>query len=163
MTRLSGLANKGFSLPGLAVMVVIVGIMAGTMNTMWSTAAKRDRESELEHRLLSINRALNRYAEMTGSSPENLEFLVQKRVGGVYLLRPYCLVDPVTGEDFQNYVPDSHLRSAASGKSQSGVDYSKWKWLKCTMVGENENKKPSWKMIEEWPQDEDEFFNESEY
>ncbi|WP_224984337.1 type II secretion system protein [Geomonas agri] len=119
-------SNGGFTYIGALVMAIIVGIMASRAAVVWSTAMKREREDELLSRGTQIRDALRKWykvkvvdgklvssqtvtgtapaavAEGQGAGPPELKSLLQdpNTPGKLRYLRPYCLVDPITGKEW---------------------------------------------------------------
>ena len=89
----------------MAALLVAMGILAIVMSTtlpVFSTLAKRERETELIFRGQQYARAVSLFQRKYGNAlPPNLDVLLNER----FLRRQYK--DPITGEDFQFVGPGS--------------------------------------------------------
>lgn len=108
--RAAGLANRstGFTYLGLLFFVAITAAALAALGQMWSTAAQREKERELEFRGNEIARAIASYARAGaagpggqggGAYPHSLDELLVDGRGPKprhHLRRRY--VDPFTGE-----------------------------------------------------------------
>jgi hypothetical protein len=119
-------SKGGFTYIGALVMVMIVGVMASRAAVVWSTAMKREREEELLSRGTQIRDALRKWykvkvvdgklvsslaptaggnvnaAPTPVAGPAELKSLLldPNTPGKLRYLRPYCLVDPMTGKEW---------------------------------------------------------------
>lgn len=118
-------SKGGFTYIGALVMVMIVGIMATRAAVVWSTSLKREREEELISRGTQIRDALRKWykvkvvngqlrsSEPTApgtqpgapkaiAAPPKLDALLldPNAQQKARYLRHYCLVDPITGKEW---------------------------------------------------------------
>lgn len=105
---------RGFTYLGLLFALALIGLALGAAGTVWSAAARRDKEQELLWRGGEIRRAIARYYQAGGGLrmfPKTLEDLLEDRRGPVmlrHLRRVYA--DPMTGS------ADWELLRTASGE-----------------------------------------------
>ncbi|WP_224958454.1 type II secretion system protein [Geomonas subterranea] len=128
-------STGGFTYIGALVMAVIVGIMASQAAVVWSTAMKREREEELISRGTQIRDALRRWykvkvvdgklvsnqvpgnagnvnaAPPAVAGPPELKSLLQdpSTPGKLRYLRPYALVEPITGKEWDEIRKDGKI------------------------------------------------------
>ncbi|GFO62617.1 type II secretion system GspH family protein [Geomonas paludis] len=126
-------SNRGFTYIGALVMAVIVGIMASRAAVVWSTAMKREREEELISRGTQIRDALRKWykvkvvdgklvssqtpanaapvAPPAVAGPPELKSLLQdpNTPGKLRYLRPFALVDPITGKEWDEIKKDGKI------------------------------------------------------
>ncbi|WP_236019056.1 type II secretion system protein [Geomonas propionica] len=140
-------SNRGFTYVGALVMTVIVGIMASRAAVVWSTAMKREREVELISRGTQIRDALRKWYRVkvvdgklvSSQTPANagnvlapppaltgppeLKSLLQdpSTPGKLRYLRPYCLVDPMTGKDWDEIRKEGKIVGVKSKSEQAPV------------------------------------------
>ncbi|WP_236025757.1 type II secretion system protein [Geomonas azotofigens] len=138
-------SNGGFTYIGALVMAVIVGIMASRAAVVWSTAMKREREEELISRGTQIRNALRKWYKVkvvdgklvSSQSPSNGPAVAPTAVAGppeiksllqdpntpakLRYLRPYCLVDPITGKEWDEIRKDGKLIGVKSKSEQVPV------------------------------------------
>lgn len=94
-------AARGFTYLGLLFALALIGLALGAAGTVWSAAARRDKEQELLWRGGEIRRAIARYHQAGNGLrmfPRTLEDLLEDRRGPVmlrHLRRVYA--DPMTG------------------------------------------------------------------
>jgi len=71
--------QKGFTLITLIFVILVIGISLGGAGTMWSTAAKREKEKELLFRGDAIKRAIGSYYNFTNNReyPRRLDDLLK--------------------------------------------------------------------------------------
>ena len=116
-------SKGGFTYIGALVMVMIVGIMATRASVVWSTAMRREREDELISRGTQIRDALRLWYKVRVSNGKLVPLLVPaaanaplpqvqgptelasllkdpNTAANAHYLRPYCLVDPITGKEW---------------------------------------------------------------
>ena len=92
---------RGFTYLGLLFALALIGLALGAAGTVWSAAARRDKEQELLWRGGEIRRAIARYYQAGNGLhmfPKTLEDLLEDRRGPVmlrHLRRVYA--DPMTG------------------------------------------------------------------
>ncbi len=89
--------KDGYALLSLLVSVMVFGILATASLPVWSTVAKREKETELIFRREQYVRAIELYQRKVGASfPTSIDVLVEHR----YLRRRYA--DPMTQDgDFR--------------------------------------------------------------
>jgi type II secretory pathway pseudopilin PulG len=91
---------RGFTYIGLLIAVAILGIMLSAAGTMWSVAAKREKEAELLFIGHQFRDAIGHYRAAGGVYPRELADLVtddRSPVPRHFLRRIYR--DPMTGAD----------------------------------------------------------------
>jgi type II secretory pathway pseudopilin PulG len=94
--------QRGFTYVGLLLAIALAGVALAAAGTLWSTAAKRDKEAELLFVGDQFRRAIDAYYEGTPGAkrfPQRLEELVEDKrlpVTRRHLRRIY--VDPMTGK-----------------------------------------------------------------
>lgn len=110
----------GFTYLGLLFFVAISGAALAGLGQLWSTAAQRERERELEFRGEEIARAIARYAKATPSGmpryPNTLEDLLLDVRGPKplhHLRRLYT--DPFSGKPDWVLMPEASQPGAFSG------------------------------------------------
>ncbi|WP_198419829.1 type II secretion system protein [Geomonas edaphica] len=135
-------SKGGFTYIGALVMVMIVGIMATRAAVVWSTAAKREREEELLSRGTQIRDALRKWykvkvvdgklvsseAPAAGAQPAapkpipgptDLDVLVKDPQARA--LRPYCLIDPITGKKWDLIKQEGRIVGVKSTSTQAPI------------------------------------------
>jgi type II secretory pathway pseudopilin PulG len=126
-------AQRGFTYVGLLLAVALAGVALAAAGTLWSTAAKRDREIELLFVGDQFRRAIDAYYEGTPGAkrfPQRLEDLVEDKrlpVTRRYLRRIY--LDPMTGAPNWDLVrlPDGAIvgvRSRSEGKPLKTANFA---------------------------------------
>ncbi|WP_246037877.1 type II secretion system protein [Geomonas terrae] len=139
-------SKGGFTYIGALVMVMIVGVMATRAAAVWSTAAKREREAELLSRGTQIRDALRKWykvkvvdgklvssitpaagaqpaAPTAIPGPTDLKALLRdpNSAAKERYLRPYCLVDPITGKEWDVIRLEGKIVGVKSTSSQDPV------------------------------------------
>ena len=137
-------SKAGFTYIGALVMAMIVGIMASQAAVVWSTAMKREREEELLSRGTQIRDALRKWYKVkvvegklvssvtptagapvpaaptpVPAPPELKSLLLDPNTPAkLRYLRPYCLVDPITGKDWDVIRKDGKIIGVKSASEQ---------------------------------------------
>jgi type II secretory pathway pseudopilin PulG len=107
-------SSAGFTYIFALVMVVILGIMSAQAAGVWKTVVQREKETELLFRGTQIRDALQRFyygktvkvppapALLPGKNLRELKDLLKDPGSGqtVRYLRPFALIDPMTGKDW---------------------------------------------------------------
>jgi len=92
-------AHRGFTLLAVLFIVAATGIGLAAASEVWSTAAQRERETELFFVGREFREAIRKYHESGNQYPDSLESLLQdprsQRIRR-YLRRVYA--DPITGK-----------------------------------------------------------------
>ncbi|WP_236014869.1 type II secretion system protein [Geomonas anaerohicana] len=138
-------SDRGFTYIGALVMAVILGIMASRAAVVMSTAMKREREDELISRGTQIRDALRKWykvkvvdgklvssqtpsnaaptAPAAVAGPPELKSLLQdpNTPGKLRYLRPYALVDPMTGKEWDEIKKDGKIVGVKSKSEQAPV------------------------------------------
>jgi type II secretory pathway pseudopilin PulG len=94
-------AQAGFAYLWAMLAVFLLGIYLAKVGTMWSTQARRERETELLHRGMAIMNAIQAYVQANHRYPKNLGELVKDPHAPTlrrFLRRAYA--DPMTGGDW---------------------------------------------------------------
>lgn len=112
--------QRGFTYLGLLFFVAITGAALAGLGQLWSTAAQRERERELEFRGGEIARAIARFAKATPSGmpryPQTLEDLLLDVRGPKplhHLRRAYA--DPFSGKPDWVLLPEASQPGGFSG------------------------------------------------
>ncbi|MBI2779608.1 MAG: prepilin-type N-terminal cleavage/methylation domain-containing protein [Gammaproteobacteria bacterium] len=116
---------RGFTLVELMVVLVLIVILASLAAPLVTSSIQRGREAVLREDLLVMRKAIDNYYADTGSYPEDMKQLMEKR----YLRQ--IPVDPLTERsDTWREVRDDagiiDIKSGADGKSANDVSYSEW-------------------------------------
>lgn len=122
--------ESGFNLIGLVVLITIMGIALATVAVVWTTQVRRSQESELEYRLGKIRHGIKKYKILYKETAPSLEVMAEKK-----LVRPHCLIDPITGENWRiEYDNKSEISNVRCGSDKLSfklvggkkVPYSEW-------------------------------------
>lgn len=164
-------SKGGFTYIGALVMVMIVGIMATRAAVVWSTAAKREREEELLSRGTQVRDALRKWYKVkvadgklvssttpaTGApaapaavtSPTDLKALLRdpNSVSKERYLRPYCLVDPITGKDWDVIRLEGRIVGVRSTSTQDPVKQGNFPFDLHPQDFENKQKYSQWEFV----------------
>ena len=84
--------QSGFTLIGVLVLALVIGIAAAGIAPLYSTMVRSEKEHALRYRLNCIRRAIGRYNAHYKKKPSELEELVK----GKFLRQLYS--DPMTGQ-----------------------------------------------------------------
>lgn len=150
-TASSAYWQQGFAYLTLLFIIIVMGIFAGAVGSLWSASAIREKEEELLFRGSEIRSAIGRYYEGglgAKSYPRSLEDLLKDArypVAKRYLRKIY--LDPVTGMPDWEFVkaPDSGIMGV---KSRSGKEPYKKKNFPKELVGfESKSKYSEWEFI----------------
>ena len=133
-------SKGGFTYIGALVMVMIVGIMATRAAVVWSTALKREKEEELISRGTQIRDALRKWykvqvvngqrvpaannnAQPEPPGPPDLKSLLKdpNTAGTTRYLRPYCLLDPITGKEWDEIREEGKLVGVKSVSEEEPI------------------------------------------
>ena len=88
--------DRGYAMAALLVAMAVIAIVLGTTLPVFSTMARRERETELVFRGQQYARAVTLFQRKYGNAlPPNLDVLLNER----FLRKQYK--DPITGDDFQ--------------------------------------------------------------
>ena len=114
----------GFTYLGLLVAIAILGITLATIGVVWSTQARRERETELLFVGDQLRAAIGRYYANGGVYPHSIDDLLEdKRVPFVrrHLRRVYP--DPMTGNsDWQLiHSPEGAIMGVSSGSQDKPI------------------------------------------
>ena len=127
----TGRRRPGFTLVELMVVMLILTLLASIASPLVARSIQRAREATLKETLLVTRRAIDDYYSDTGSYPQELSMLVEKR----YLRRPPT--DPFTDregtwklmrmqENNGKDVGIVDLHSSSEGQSVDGSHYTDW-------------------------------------
>ncbi len=165
-------SKGGFTYIGALVMVMIVGIMATRAAVVWSTAAKREREEELLSRGTQIRDALRKWYKVQvvngqpvptnvpapGSQsgptsdvpgPADLKALLSdpNSASKARYLRPYCLVDPMTGKEWDVIRENGKIVGVKSTSAQEPVKQGNFPFDLEPQDFEKKNKYSEWQFF----------------
>ena len=87
--------QRGFTFVLALISVIVVGITATSVITLWSTSVKREKETEMIYRLDKVRTALKNYKQKYNRYPSHIEELLVDRY-----VRNSCLIDPITGKEW---------------------------------------------------------------
>ena len=112
-------SDRGYAMAALLVAMAVIAIVLSTTLPVFSTMARRERETELVFRGEQYARAVTLFQRKYGNAlPPNLDVLLNER----FLRKHYK--DPITGDDFQLVGPGSpelaQAVNAAPGQQQPG-------------------------------------------
>jgi general secretion pathway protein G len=121
-------SKNGFTLVELLLVLFVVALLASLVAPIATRSIEQTREATLKEDLHMLRKAIDDYYADTGTYPESLNILVEKR----YLRK--MPMDPLTdratswievrSEDKSGGILDVH--SGAEGKSADGVAYRDW-------------------------------------
>jgi type II secretory pathway pseudopilin PulG len=95
-------SDRGYAMAALLVAMAVIAIVLSTTLPVFSTLAKRERETELIFRGQQYARAVSLFQRKYGNAlPPNLDVLLNER----FLRKQFK--DPITNEDFQLVGPGS--------------------------------------------------------
>jgi len=95
-------SDRGYAMAALLVAMSVIAIVLSTTLPVFSTMAKRERETELIFRGQQYARAVMLFQKKYGNAlPPNLDVLLNER----FLRKPFK--DPITNDDFQLIGPGS--------------------------------------------------------
>lgn len=121
--------TRGFTLIELLVVMAIIATLLSIAVPRYFTSLEHSRETTLRQSLSVMREALDHHYGDTGSYPESIQALVQKR----YLRN--VPVDPITARADTWQVeppPDGaagivgDIRSGAPGRARDGTRYTEW-------------------------------------
>lgn len=121
--------SRGFTLIELLVVLGIIALMLTLAMPRFFAGIDKSKEAVLAENLRNVRIVLDQYYSDTGSYPESLEQLVEKK----YLMA--APIDPLTESDSSwIIVPPAgagkgrvyNIRSSAAGNDRSGKPYSDW-------------------------------------
>lgn len=129
--RGSAVRARGFTLMELLIVLVLIGLLAGLAAPVVTGSIQNARESTLKESLHNMRKAIDDYYADTGSYPDTLEALVQKR----YLRK--LPLDPITDrKDSWVLVREERegqggggimdVRSGAEGNASDGKPFKEW-------------------------------------
>jgi type II secretory pathway pseudopilin PulG len=112
-------SDRGYAMAALLVAMGIIAVVLSTTLPVFSTMARRERETELVFRGQQYARAVSLFQRKYGNAlPPNLDVLLNER----FLRKQYK--DPITGDDFQLVGPGSpelaEAVNSAPGQQQPG-------------------------------------------
>ncbi|MGD8817001.1 MAG: type II secretion system protein [Acidobacteriota bacterium] len=119
--RIDVMAQSGFTLIGLMVLIVVINIGLAVALTSWSTIDKRARETELIWRGQQYMRAIACHRQETGAPPDQLEDLLESDC--IRALYP----DPMTRDGVWRVIRESDLQNrgsfaeTAQGRNAAGI------------------------------------------
>jgi len=122
--------GKGFTLIEVLVVMVIIATLLSLVAPRYFETVERSKESTLKHDLIIMRDAIDKYYSDTGTYPDSMEDMVQRK----YLRA--VPEDPVTGRtDSWIFSPpvDINIRGAiydihsgAEGIASDGTNYADW-------------------------------------
>ncbi|MFA6178720.1 MAG: prepilin-type N-terminal cleavage/methylation domain-containing protein [Candidatus Methylopumilus sp.] len=122
--------GKGFTLIEVLVVMVIIATLLSLVAPRYFETVERSKESTLKHDLIIMRDAIDKYYSDTGTYPDSMEDMVQRK----YLRA--VPEDPVTGRtDTWVFSPpvDINIRGAiydihsgAEGIASDGTNYADW-------------------------------------
>jgi len=122
--------GKGFTLIEVLVVMVIIATLLSLVAPRYFETVERSKESTLKHDLIIMRDAIDKYYSDTGTYPDSMEDMVQRK----YLRA--VPEDPVTGRtDSWIFSPpvDINIRGAiydihsgAEGIASDGTYYADW-------------------------------------
>lgn len=122
--------GKGFTLIEVLVVMVIIATLLSLVAPRYFETVERSKESTLKHDLIIMRDAIDKYYSDTGTYPDSMEDMVQRK----YLRA--VPEDPVTGRtDSWIFSPpvDINIRGAiydihsgAEGIASDGSKYADW-------------------------------------
>jgi len=122
--------GKGFTLIEVLVVMVIIATLLSLVAPRYFETVERSKESTLKHDLIIMRDAIDKYYSDTGTYPDSMEDMVQRK----YLRA--VPEDPVTGRtDTWIFSPpvDINIRGAiydihsgAEGIASDGTYYADW-------------------------------------
>ncbi|WP_246014559.1 type II secretion system protein [Geomonas oryzae] len=165
-------SKGGFTYIGALVMVMIVGVMATRAAAVWSTSAKREREAELLSRGTQVRDALRKWykvkvvdgklvssvtpaagaqpaAPTAVTGPTDLKALLRdpNSVSKERYLRPYCLIDPITGKEWDVIRVEGKIVGVKSTSSQDPVKQGNFPFDLHPQDFEKKQKYSQWEFI----------------
>ncbi|MBI2778422.1 MAG: prepilin-type N-terminal cleavage/methylation domain-containing protein [Gammaproteobacteria bacterium] len=125
MLRKATHSSRGFTLLELMVVLVLIVILASLAAPLVTNSIQRGRESALKEDLFVMRKAIDDYYADTGSYPEDINKLLEKR----YLRQ--IPVDPLTERrDTWREIRDDtgvvDVKSGADGRSTNEESYNEW-------------------------------------
>ncbi|MDD2717657.1 MAG: type II secretion system protein [Candidatus Wallbacteria bacterium] len=100
----SGLTPKGFTLAGICVAILIVGISARAAFPVYGMIAKNQKEEELKFMLRQFSRAIFLYLEQNKKNPGTLDELFKARLLRQKYVNPFLQVkDPKELKGFEGF------------------------------------------------------------
>ncbi len=129
MKRLANLAQRGFTLIELIVVMTIVSLLLTLAAPRYFRSIERSKETVLKANLTSTRDALDKFHSDTGRYPDQLDDLVNKHYLRTLPWDPvleradaWILEAPVDGQAGAIY----NIRSSAEGAGSNGVPYAQW-------------------------------------
>lgn len=121
--------STGFTLIELLVVMAIIAALMTLAAPRYFTSLESSKETALQHSLMVMREALDRYYGDTGRYPDSLEQLVEQR----YLR--HLPLDPITERrDLWRVLPPpdgaegavGDVHSSAEGQAKDGSRYAEW-------------------------------------
>ena len=98
--------SAGYTLAGMMVVVMLLGLAATTAMRLWSTTTQRSEEAEFVYRIERIRKGLKVFMQSKLRVPKELNVLVDER-----LVRPQDLLDPITDQPWAVVLVDGmHIK-----------------------------------------------------
>jgi type II secretory pathway pseudopilin PulG len=121
--------QSGFTYLGLLFAIAIIGITLATIGVVWSTQARRERETELLFVGDQIRQSIGRYYESGGTYPRELADLLEDKrvpVPRRFLRRMYP--DPITGTTDWELIKasDGSIMGVASSSTQTPIKVARF-------------------------------------
>ena len=129
MSVMNRLSRRGFTLIELLVVLGIVALLLTLAVPRYFPSLDKARETVLAENLRNLRATIDQFHGDTGSYPESLEQLVEKK----YLRA--MPIDPITDSDATWLIvppPDDmpgqvyDVKSGAPGNDRSGIPFSDW-------------------------------------
>jgi type II secretory pathway pseudopilin PulG len=116
--------GRGFTYLGLLLVVLLIGLTLATVGEVWSTQARRERETQLLFVGDQYRRAIARYYADGRRYPQALaDLLLDGRFPQVHRQLRRLYVDPMTGRDDWQLIPsgDGGIMGVASSSQQKPI------------------------------------------